>query len=165
MKIKHMPTRYKQFIFSILLLLPLLACAAGTTLDKVLASKQKPPGVVIEIVTGDQQGLNWALPQAQQYIEKLRQRFPGIHVAIVTHGREQFALQKAKSGKQKKVHSLTKALLKDDIKLHVCGTFAGWEGLAEEDFPDYVDVAPEGPALVNDYLALDYALIIIKRKK
>ncbi len=142
--------------------MPLLSFAAsGTSIEQVLAGDRAPSGVVIEIVTGDEEALNWALPMAKTYIEKLRRKFPDISIAIVTHGREQFALQKSKSGSRNKVHSLTRSLKKEDVPLHVCGTFAGWEGLAEEDFPDYVDVAPAGPAQVNDYLALDYKLIVI----
>ena len=120
--------------------------------------------MVIEIVTGDQHGLAWAFTPAQDYIKQLRQRFPSLPIAIVTHGREQFALQNNKQTSDKKVHSLTRTLLKEDVQLHVCGTLAAWEGLAKEDFPDYVDVAPAGPAQVNDYLALDYKLIVIKQR-
>lgn len=152
------------FIFQLFLLASLTACAAGTRLDEVLTEKQQPPGVVIEIVTGDAQGLQWALPMARTYVHKLRQRFPGIPVAIVTHGREQFALQNNQKNSKPKIHSLTQALRKEDVALHVCGTYAGWKGLTAEDFPDYVDVAPAGPAQVNDYRALGYRLIIIKQR-
>ena len=160
-----MKNLFRLTVSQLLLLLPLLSCAAsGTSLEQVLASDKAPPGVVIEIVTGDEDGLNWALPMAKSYIKKLRKRFPALSIAIVTHGREQFALQKTKAKSSNKVHSLTQSLKKEDVPLHVCGTFAGWEGLAEEDFPDYVDVAPAGPAQVNDYLALDYKLIVINSR-
>lgn len=154
----------KHLLLNLLLLTPLVACASSTTLDRVLNEKTAPPGVVIEIVTGDAQGLNWALPEAKSDIKQLRARFPGLPIAIVTHGREQFALQKKKRKQQRKVHLLTQSLLKEDVQLHVCGTFAGWEGLAAEDFPDYVNVAPAGPAQVDDYIAMGYQLIIIKRR-
>jgi len=160
-----MHTLFKSLIAQTLLCIPLLACASSTRLDTLLAAEQAPAGVVIEIVTGERAGLSWALPQAQLYIKKLRQRFPSIHIAIVTHGQEQFALQKKQHTKEKKVHSLTRSLLKDDVQLHVCGTYAEWEGLSKEDFPEYVDVAAAGPTQVNDYLALDYKLIIIKRRE
>lgn len=161
---QHMQALYKQFIFQFLLFASLLSCASATTLDRILVADEPPPGVVIEIVTGDNQGLDWALPQAQSYIKQLRQRFPGVPIAIVTHGREQFALQKNRRGQAKKIHSLTQSLRREDVRIHVCGTLAGWEGLSDEDFPDYVNVAPAGPAQINDYLALDYKLIVIKRR-
>ena len=161
----RMKNIFKSFFFQVLLMLPLTACAtSGVSIEKLLAADKAPHGVVIEIVTGDQDGLNWALPLAKDYIKQLRQRFPGIHVAIVTHGREQFALQKNKNKSRNKIHSLTQALKKDDVPLHVCGTFAGWEGLSEEDFPDYVDVAPAGPTQIKDYMALDYKLIVINSR-
>ncbi|MDH5445744.1 MAG: DsrE family protein [Gammaproteobacteria bacterium] len=153
------------FLFQLILLLPLVSCASsGTSIDRILAEKNAPPGVVIEIVTGDRDGLAWALPLARDYIKSLRKRFPGLTVAIVTHGREQFALQKTKNKSKKKIHSLTQTLKKEDVPVHLCGTFAGWEGLSDEDFPAYVDVAAAGPAQINDYLALDYKLIVINSR-
>lgn len=152
----------KLNLLLVLLFLPLVACASsGTSIERILASNKAPAGVVIEIVTGDQDGLRWALPLAKSYIKRLRHRYPGLSISIVTHGREQFALQKTKNKTQNKIHSLTQSLKKEDVPLHICGTFAGWEGLSEEDFPRYVDVSPAGPAQINDYLALDYKLIVI----
>ncbi len=155
---------YKLLIIQILLSLHLSACASVETLEQILTEKDAPAGVVIEIVTHDSQGLDWALPQARLYIQRLRQRFPELPVAIVTHGREQFALQRTRQGEATKVHSLTQSLRKDKVQLHVCGTYAERKGLSKEDFPDYVDVAAAGPAQVNDYLALDYKLLRIKRR-
>ena len=149
----------------ILLLIPLSACASSaTSLEKILAADKAPTGVIIEIVTADQDALSWALPLAKTYIKQLRRQYPKLPIAIVTHGREQFALQKARARTQQKVHSLTESLNKEDVPLHVCGTYAGRRGLAAEDFPDYVDVAPAGPAQVNDYLALNYRLIVINSR-
>ena len=124
---------FKNVLAVVFLLLPLLSCAsAGTSLDKILAEKEAPAGVVIEIVTGDGEALSWALPLSKKYIAALRKKFPGLPVAIVTHGREQFALQKNKNNSQKKIHSLTQSLKKENVPLHVCGTYAGWKGLTEE---------------------------------
>lgn len=146
----------------IALFFPLAVHAAEIKLADILTLQETPAGVIIEIVTGDDKGLTWALPKARQYIEQLRQHFPNLHIAIVTHGREQFALQKNVQAKEKKVHQLTKSLLKANVQLHVCGTYAGWQGLTSEDFPDYVDVAAAGPAQINDYRALGYLLVVIR---
>lgn len=133
-------------------------------ISEILALPAEPEGVVIEIVTYSEEGLNWALPKAQGYVKRLRQRFPELHIAIVTHGREQFALQKKDQAAQKKVHSITQQLVSDDkVPVHVCGTYAGWKGVTEEDFPKYVDVAAAGPATINDYRALGYTLVKITR--
>ena len=139
-----------------------LASDPNEQVEEILLLKEAPAGVVFEIVTGEANSLEWALPETQNYIKELRARFPKLDIAIVTHGNEQFALQKSNDNKYKKVHSLTQQLAqKDHVPLHVCGTYAGWRGVSEEDFPDYVDVAAAGPATINDYTALGYILIKI----
>ncbi len=134
----------------------------GKTIDAILASTTEPAGVIIEIVTWDGDNLEWALPLAKSHIDKLKKKFPDIQLAIVAHGAEQFGLTKDHAKDKPKVHSLVKSLKKDNVPVHVCGTFAGWRGLTDEDFPDYVDVTAAGPATVNDYIAMGYELIIIK---
>jgi len=157
----------KQFLLSIVFIsfFPVLAQANDKAVQDVLNMKEEPDGVVFEIATGRDGGLKWALPQVQDYIKQLRKRFPNMHVAVVTHGREQFALQKNKKKKNAKVHSLTEQLVADGVALHVCGTHAEWRGVTEEDFPEYVDVSATGPAQINDYRSLGYILIEVKRSK
>lgn len=133
-----------------------------TKIEKILAAKEEPAGVVFEIVTGKNDGLEWALPLVKDYIARLRKKFPELEVAVVTHGREQFALTTTNKNKTK-VHSLTQQLNKEGVQLHVCGTYAGWRGLTEEDFPEYVNVATTGPAQVNDYIAVGYTLVVINK--
>ncbi|GMR16548.1 MAG: hypothetical protein BMS9Abin31_0891 [Gammaproteobacteria bacterium] len=129
-------------------------------IEHLISLKQAPAGVVFEIVTGSDNSLEWALPKTQQFIKKIRARFPKLDIAIVTHGNEQFALKSTNNKKYKKVHSLTQQLLqKDNVPLHVCGTFASWKNVSEEEFPEYVVVAAAGPATINDYISLGYTLI------
>lgn len=140
----------------------IFAADANKQIEQILLLKKAPEGVVFEIVTGSANSLEWALPKTQKLIKRLRARFPKLDIAIVTHGNEQFALQTTNNKKYKKVHSLTQQLVqKDNVPLHVCGTYAGWKNVSEEEFPDYVDVAAEGPATINDYLSLGYILIKI----
>ena len=144
--------------------IPSISYAENATqeVEQILTLKQAPAGIVFEIVTGSSNSLQWALPKTQKLIKKLHARFPKLDIAIVTHGDEQFALQKSNNKKFNKVHSLTQQLVqKNNIQLHVCGTYAGWKGVEEEEFPDYVDVAAAGPATINDYLSLGYILIKI----
>lgn len=148
---------------ALLLFIPFTLVWAKSPIDPVLEAKEEPAGVVFEIATGKNDGLNWALPQVKAYIEQIRQRFPTMHVAVVTHGTEQFALQKSKQKSAAQVHSLTQQLVKDGVALHVCGTHAEYKGLTEEDFPEYVNVAAAGPAQINDYKAVGYILIKIKK--
>jgi len=154
---------HASFYVCCLALLAIRPAFAGSPIDSILAAKEEPPGVVFEIVTGKGDALNWALPQIKRYIDQLRERFPGLPVVIVTHGQEQFALQKKHADSAQAVHSLTQQLGKEGVALHVCGTYAGWKGVAEEDFPEYVNVSAAGPAQINDYKAVGYVLVKISR--
>lgn len=147
-------------LFNLLFTQASIAQSASEQIEKIISRQQAPTGVVFEIVTGAANSLKWALPQTQKYIKKLRQRFPKLEIAVVTHGDEQFALKTSNNNKYKKVHSLTRQLVQqDNVPVHVCGTYASWRDVAEEEFPDYVDVTAAGPATINDYIALGYHLI------
>jgi len=156
--------RLSFLILSNLLLVLSLTAHAETGQEKIneiLQLKDEPMGIVFEIVTGQKDGLEWALPMVKKQIGQLKARFPELDIAIVTHGREQFALQNQKKQSNKKVHGITQQLAGEDIQLHVCGTHAEWRGVSEEDFPEYIDVAVTGPAQINDYVAIGYILIKI----
>jgi len=133
---------------------------ADNQIEQLLSLPSAPGGVVFEIVTGSTNSLGWILPKAQKLIKKLRARFPKLEIVIVTHGDEQFALKTTNNNKYKKVHSITQQLVqKNNVQLHVCGTYANMKNVSEEEFPDYVDVTAEGPATIKDYIALGYTLI------
>lgn len=137
-----------------------IAQSANKQVDKIISQQEAPTGVVFEIVTNSANSLKWALPQTQKLIKKLRTRYPKLEIAVVTHGNEMFALKTTNNKKFKKVHSLTQQLVQDaNVPVHVCGTYASWKNVSEEEFPDYVDVTAAGPATINDYIALGYDLI------
>lgn len=130
--------------------------------DTIINKGETPEGIVIEIVTSDPEGLRWALPETKKLIKKLRDKYPDLDIAVVTHGREQFALQKKHKESFKKVHSLTESLVKDSgVNLHVCGTYAEWHNVEANEFADYADVAAAGPAQINDYVKLGFTKILI----
>jgi len=150
----------KSLVFTIALLSN--TSAGSSDLDTVLAKKQAPPGIVFEIVSDDPGLLGELLPSVKTDIKKLRDRFPGLPIAIVTHGLEQFDPSSKNSSKEKKTHDLVQELVTaNEVDVHVCGTHASWYGVMPEDFPDYVDVSPAGPAQINDYEALGYEIIIL----
>lgn len=133
---------------------------AVETVARILRAPEPPPGVVFEIVTGEEDGLDWALPLVRAQIERLRRRFPALPVAVVTHGEEMFGLAGEAAGGDPELHALAARLRGEHgVTVHVCGTFAGWRGLAPEDFPEVVDVAAAGPAQVNDYRALGWVVV------
>ena len=132
------------------------------SLDQILALKEAPTGVVIEIVKSGASDLEELLPRIQSATVQLRKRFPDLPVAVVSHGQEQFALTTENKTSEDPAHDLVEELVKkNDVDVHVCGTHAGWYGVEPEDFPDYVDVAATGPAQINDYEALGYEVIIL----
>ena len=153
-------------IVTTLLLLLLQTAAAASSLEQVerlIAAENPPDGVVFEIIEGAE-GLRWAIPQIVRYSERLRSRFTGLPIAVVSHGREQFALQSSARERFSEVHTLVQGLgRQQDIPVHVCGTHAGWYGVKPEEFPDYVDVAPTGPAQLRAYRELGYGLVVISR--
>ena len=156
-----------HFLFRLLApALMLMSCAAHAkdiSLHDILALPTAPPGVVIEIVTSDSNGLRWALPQAQQAVAQLRGKFKDLPVAIVTHGREQFALTQKQQSSHQAEHQIVQSLMKErQVAVHVCGTYAEWKGIHPEDFPAYVNVSAAGPAQINDYKALGYVLLVIR---
>ena len=138
--------------------------AAPPMLETLLDRAAPPPGVVFEIVDRDPGALDVALPWVKQAAQRLKARYPGLPMALVTHGQEMFALQTGQRAGNPAIHQIAESLSRDDgIPVHVCETYAGWRGLAAEDFPAYVDVAPAGPAQIRNYEALDYVRLVVPR--
>lgn len=137
----------------------------GEKIQQILSLQTAPSGVVFEIASSDKDALQWAIPRIQEYTEKLRKRFPGLEVAIVSHGREQFLLQEKNAKENEKIHNAVKELSsKGDIPVHICQTFAAWNNVDPEEFPDYVSVSTTGPQQVRDYLELGYYLVKLKKQ-
>lgn len=156
--------KYFLFIIATFSLLLNTTSANATYVDTIISRTHAPDGIVFEIVSGENDFLKKVLPNVKADIIKLRDRFPDLPIAIVTHGNEQFALLTENSRREKQVHDLTKELVKsNNIDVHVCGTHAEWKNKAPEDFPDYVNVSATGPAEIRNYIALGYELIIVHK--
>lgn len=134
---------------------------ATTSVDAIIQLNEAPEGVVFEIATARKNALKTALPKIKQQIKRLQARFPELSIAVVSHGNEQFALQKNKKDDNREVHEATRSLVESGVPVHVCGTYAGWRGLVDEDFPEFVNVSATGPAQINDYKAVGYLHVII----
>jgi intracellular sulfur oxidation DsrE/DsrF family protein len=159
---KHAYIPYLTVLLSVFLISYFSHASSFITMDEAMALETAPPGIVFEIVTGDNDGLKWALSAVKNNIRKLRERFKDLEIAVVTHGSEQFALTTDNQKNYQESHKVVQDLVSDkNVNLHVCGTFAGWRGKSEEDFPEYVDVSPAGPAQINDYRNLGYLVIVI----
>jgi len=152
------------FLMALFFFSPVSASPHADKINALLAMQQAPVGVVFEIASGDANALQWVIPKIQEYTRLLRKKFPGLEVAVVTHGQEQFALQQEKQAEYQKVHDSVKELSEqENVPVHICQTFAGWKGVEPEEFPKYVSVSATGPQQVNDYVDLGYTLIKIRR--
>lgn len=149
-----------------LFILLLFLLGAGTawadvTVDQLLLRDEPPAGVVFEIIADDD-GLDWAVPAINTHVRRLRERWPDLEIAVVSHGREQFALTRNEASTYSEVHEGIQQLVEqENVPVHVCGTHAGWYGVNPEDFPDYIDVAPSGPVQIRNYEDLGYALVVL----
>lgn len=132
-------------------------------IDQILKLETPPFGVVFEVVEGNRNALEWAMPQIKKFSAELRKKFSDIGIAVVSHGKEQFALMKSGKEEFSKVHNTVQSLVKDDIPVHICGTHASWYGKKANDFPDYIDVAPAGPTQIEHYKDMGYSLIVMDK--
>jgi len=132
-------------------------------IDAIIAQQDAPFGVVFEIVEGKGTALEWAIPAINHYVQQLRQRYPDIGLAVVSHGSEQFGLMTSKQKNLPGVHKTVRSLVAIDVPVHVCGTHASWRGKDAKDFPDYVNVSPAGPTEINNYRDMGYVLVRVKK--
>lgn len=153
-----MPVRVTVLFLLSVLVAP--AVAGEATVDEILVRSEPPPGVVFELIDSDPTALAQLIPQVRRHIQALRERFPDLPVAVVSHGPEQFALTRAQAPDAPALHGAVRQLVEEqEVPVHVCGAFAARQGVEAEDFPAYVDVAPSGPAQINNYRALGYLLV------
>ena len=136
--------------------------AAADDVKRLLASEDAPDGVVFEIVEDDEDALSQLIPRVLDAIAEINLKFPGTEFAVVSHGREEFALHADARKEYADVHESVISLVDNNIPVHVCETHAGWYGVSAEDFPDYVDVAPTGPGQIALYEELGYVLVRIE---
>jgi intracellular sulfur oxidation DsrE/DsrF family protein len=132
-------------------------------LDEILTITQAaepPQGVVFVIYEYDYDAMEWVTPRLKQYVALLRDRFGELQISVVSHGDELLSLTTEQKPIFARVHEDIQELVeKYHIQFHVCGAYASFNGLTEEDFPDYIDVVPFGPAQIADYRMVGYELI------
>lgn len=129
----------------------------------MLESSEPPEGVVFDIETLDENALTELAPYVREQIRLVKQRYPDVDIAVVSHGAEEFALQKGAAKQHADLHSMFSQLSGQDVSIHVCGAVGGLKKLTQEDFPEFVSYSESGMAQINDYKALDYTIIGIKQ--
>ena len=130
--------------------------------EDLLNAKEAPSGVVFEIVTWEKDAWDWAAPMLKQYRKQLLEKYPGIDIALVSHGGEQFELTKDKVKTNAVTFKALKSLSDDGVDLHVCGTHSSWQNVEDSEYVDFIDVSPSGPAQINDYVALGFTHILLR---
>lgn len=139
-----------KYIFGVFLLICSSQSIAFEDMQYILGYDKKPAGVVIEITSSDALYLKKILPELTADITALRNKFKDIPVAIVSHFKESLILTKKNSLVNPALHKQIKSLSsKDNTDIHVCGTYASWNNVSEEDFPEYINVSPAGPTQVD----------------
>jgi intracellular sulfur oxidation DsrE/DsrF family protein len=172
MSVHHKTTAWQRLglVFCLLALMALHS-GSGAELELpelgdiqwIVKQDEAPPGVVFDIREYDEDALVWVGPRLERYVELLRQRFPGLPVAVISHGDEMLALQARNRPRYPRVHRIAQHLANDlHILIQVCGTFAALNGIGEDDFPDYIEVVPYGPSQLADYLQIGYEHVTLE---
>ena len=131
--------------------------------ENLLKSDVEPEGVVFDIETLDSKGLVSLTQYVTSQVELVKQAFPSVDIAIVSHGAEEFALQTTASDKYADVHNLFSELVSTkEVSVHVCGAVGSLKNLTQEDFPEFVSYSASGLAQINVYKAIGYTVIVIK---
>lgn len=159
---------FKGLVVSLLLSLFVFSSSAVYAMDEdqqevatLLSYKEAPDGVVFELIGDEDDYLLDALKKVQTYKEQLQKKFPGLEIAVVSHGAEQFNLTKEGVYHAEEEHSRVQRLVADDVPVHICETHASWRDVTPEDFPDYITVSSTGPAQIREYEDLGYTLVVI----
>jgi len=155
--------RITQILLAAVLASAGVSVAAQNEIESILSLPRAPQGVVFEIVSGQDEALTWAIPEVRRQSERLRARFPGLSIAVVSHGNEQFALSRKNQEHYQAVHNSVREIKQDGIDVQVCGTHAGWRNLDPEDFPEYVSVVAAAPVAIKNYREIGYQLVILRR--
>ncbi|MBT4123052.1 MAG: DsrE family protein [Candidatus Ruthia sp.] len=155
--------------FKVLLLLLISSTVAANythpSVSHLIQADNNPDGVVFELIESDKRTWEWAAPMIKDLKDQLKEKYPEIEIAVVSHGREQFQLTKKRANRQKGAISILEDLVrKEDVSLHVCGTHSSWYDIPESSYIDIVDVAVSGPAKINDYINLGYQPIQLYKK-
>lgn len=139
------------------------ASTVTAEVDALIDAGTPPDGVVFELISGDPQTWQWATPLLRKLRNRLQKRYPGLDVVVVSHGSEQFQLLAEREGEQPQAIAGLRELAGEGMHVHVCGVHSSWRNVSEDKYADFVDVSPSGPAQINDYRALGYHRIMLRK--
>lgn len=132
--------------------------------EKMIMQISPPDGVVIEVESLSEDAMTEYFSNIQTQVTTLRQRYPNLDIVIVSHGRELVTFVKPEPGEVMSDVAQAFQTMKttQDVTIYICEVAASWLGYFPEDFMDFIDVAPSGPAQINDYKALGYTMVVIE---
>ncbi len=133
--------------------------------DRVAAllMHEPPGGVLFLVMEQDEEALTWVLPRLLHYTRQIRRKWPDLPVAVLSHGAEMMGLLEAYRPLYPRIHEDFRQLVEElDAVFHVCGAYAALSDLTAADFPDLVDVVPFGPAEIENYRGMDFAVVSVE---
>lgn len=163
-KLSNLTNRFNTYLMTCCILLFGFSASLSANEDEVnllLDTKTAPVGVVFEVVSWDEAYLKTALDAFEKYQKQLKEKFPEIKLAIVTHGNEQFSLTEENKKKYQNTHKQVQRITDSDAPIHICAGHARMRAIDVDTFPEYVSVSASGPAEIENYQSLGYRLIIL----
>ena len=162
-KLLNLSSRFNTYFVVFLLLFGLTTTVSANEaeVNQLLAKKTAPVGVVFEVVSWDEAYLKTALDAFEKYQKQLKEKFPEIKLAIVTHGNEQFSLTEANKKKYQATHKQVQRITESEVPVHICAGHAKMRAIDVEAFPEYVSVSARGPGEIENYQSEGYILIIL----
>ena len=133
-------------------------------INQLISANIEPEGVVFELAAYESNAWNWASPKVDQLSKQLKDKYPNVDIAIISHGNEQFQLTSKNLAKNQYPVSLLDNLAKNGADIHVCGVNSSWNNVSHDSYIDIVQVAVSGPAKVNDYIKLGYQHIRLSKR-
>lgn len=125
-----------------------------------LVRMKRPGGVVFVVMDHDTEAYEWVLPRLDRYIQIIRNKWPELPMAVLSHGDEIFSLLAANESKYSEFHRRIRALVREEgIDFQVCGAFAALSGVEESEFADFVEVVPSAPVQMSDYRLMGYRIV------
>ncbi len=153
--------RSRLLLVCLVLALPLRA--AG--IEQLLAAEREPDGVVFEIIVWEDHSWRWAAPMLRIHVDRLRAKFPGLDVALVSHGAEMFDLARRAGLRDTPEMRELAALSAEGLSVHVGGDYARWKHLGQKDFLEFVDVTASGSAQLADYIELGFTHVKLEQPR
>lgn len=131
--------------------------------EKLIASKLEPEGVVFEITTWEDNSWRWAAPLLSSHTQTLREQYPNLEIVLISQGNELFDLTLKNNIRMSSEIGILKKLSKDNFDIYVAGDFAKYKRLGSKDFLPFVFVSPSGAAQLEDYISLGFTHIILEQ--